>query len=201
MKLSVASSKAIKYACLNFHYAKSVPVNPFGFSVFNDEGEWCGVVLFSLGANSNLPTMFGLRQGQACELVRMALNGKHGITSKVLALAMKLIKTKLPLCKILASYSDRNQGHYGIIYQATNWIYCGDSSVKTTTVINGKRMHDKSIYGKYGTNKIEELRKKGLTVEQVKNEPKHRYIYPLDISLLPLCRGMAKPFPKKAAEA
>ena len=35
MRLEIASNKAIKYACLNFHYSKSVPVNTFGYSVFN----------------------------------------------------------------------------------------------------------------------------------------------------------------------
>ena len=34
MRLEKASYKAIKYACLNFHYAKSIPVNTFGYSVF-----------------------------------------------------------------------------------------------------------------------------------------------------------------------
>ena len=46
MRLELASNKAIKYSCLNFHYAKSVPVNTFAYSVFNDNNEWCGCVVF-----------------------------------------------------------------------------------------------------------------------------------------------------------
>jgi hypothetical protein len=91
MRLEIASHKAIKYACMNFHYAKSVPVNTFGYSVFNDNNEWCGVVLFGSGANNNLPKPYGLKSGQAMELVRMALNGKQESTSKAMSISLKLL--------------------------------------------------------------------------------------------------------------
>jgi hypothetical protein len=39
MRLEKASYKAIVYACMNFHYAKSIPVVQSGFSVFNDLNE------------------------------------------------------------------------------------------------------------------------------------------------------------------
>ena len=56
MRLEIASNKAIKYACMNFHYAKAVPVNTFGYSVFNDNNEWCGVILYGTGARPNIVT-------------------------------------------------------------------------------------------------------------------------------------------------
>ena len=51
MRLEKASYKAVTFSCLNFHYAKSIPVNTFGYSVFNNKNEWCGVVLYGTGAN------------------------------------------------------------------------------------------------------------------------------------------------------
>lgn len=201
MRLEIASTKAIKYACMNFHYAKAVPVNAFGFSVFNEKSEWCGVIIYSLGANKNLPTFFKLKQGEVCELVRVALNGKHGSTSKAMAISIKLLKSKLPLVKLLVSYSDRNHGHYGTIYQATNWIYSGDSTNNRTPIIDGKRIHAKSIHSKYGTNNTKELQKKGVNIKYEKDLPKHRYIYPLHKKLIPMCKAMAKPYPKNAAVA
>ena len=92
MKLELASYKAIKYACLNFHYAKSLPVNTIGFSVFNTKNEWCGVVLYGTGANNNIANTYQLKQGQVIELVRMALNGKQESTSKTLSISLKLVK-------------------------------------------------------------------------------------------------------------
>lgn len=54
MKLTRANAKAVKYACMKFHYAKAVPVNTLGYNVYNDAGEWCGVVVFGTGATPNM---------------------------------------------------------------------------------------------------------------------------------------------------
>lgn len=196
MRLEKASYKAVQYACMNFHYAKSVPVNVTGFSVFNDKNDWCGVILYGSGANNHIAAQYNLNQGEVIELVRMALNGKQESTGKALSISMKIIKKYVPLCKLLISYSDRNQGHYGTIYQATNWYYVGDSKTSQTPTINGKRIHAKSIYSKYGTNSIDVLRNKGINIQYSKDEPKHKYIYPLHKSLIPLCKSLCKSYPK-----
>lgn len=197
MRLEIASHKAVKYACMNFHYAKAVPVNTFGYSVFNDAGEWCGVVLFGSGATNNLAEPYGLKQGQVFELVRVALNSKHGITSKVISMALKLIKKDLPLVKLIVSYADSDQNHYGIIYQATNWFYT-NYSTDNVFLINGVKMHRRSLNSKYGTSSYEALKNKGLNVIPIKTKPKWKYIYPLDKSLIPLCKSLSKPYPKNA---
>ena len=49
MRLEKASYQASKYACLHFHYAHAVPQARLGYSVFNSDGEWCGVILFLNG--------------------------------------------------------------------------------------------------------------------------------------------------------
>ena len=209
MRLEKASYKAIKYACLNFHYAKSVPVNTFGFSVFNDKNEWCGVVLYGTGANNNLATQYNLHQGNVLELVRMALNGKQESTSKVLALSLKLLKKAMPLCKLLISYADKDQNHNGIIYQATNWYYTGTSMENTTDsswIIKGKRYHGRIISDwvkqKGGLNGL--TRKEFLKKYYDKNATEYitkgkiKYIYPLDKTLIPLCKSLSKPYPKNA---
>ena len=56
MRLEKASNKAIKFACLNYHYAKAVPTYSIGYSVFNNNNDFCGVVLFGGGASVNMPT-------------------------------------------------------------------------------------------------------------------------------------------------
>ena len=50
MKITNASPEAIRYACKNFHYSRAVPVVTYGYSVYNDSDEWCGVVCFGCGA-------------------------------------------------------------------------------------------------------------------------------------------------------
>lgn len=207
MRLEKASSKAIRYACLNFHYAKSVPVNTFGYSIFNDKNEWCGVVLYGTGANNNLATQYNLNQGNVLELVRMALNGKQESTSKALAISLKLIKNAIPLCKLIISYADKDQNHNGIIYQATNWYYVGTSMQNTkdsSWIVNNKRYHGriisdwvKSKGGLNGLSRKEFIHKyydKNATEYVTKG--KIKYIYALDKSLIPLCKSLSKEYPK-----
>ena len=201
MRLEIASHKAIKYACMNFHYAKAVPVNTFGYSVFNDKNEWCGVILYGTGANNNLAMQYNLNQGNVLELVRVALNGKHESTSKALAISLRLIKHKIPLCKLIISYADKDQNHNGIIYQATNWYYTGQSMLNkkdASYIIDGKRIHGKTISDKckrYGLSKNIENAKK--VIEYI-TRGKIKYIYPLDKKLIPLCKSLSKPYPKNA---
>jgi hypothetical protein len=208
MRLETASIKAIRWACLNFHYAKSVPVNVFGYSVFNDKGEWCGVVLYGTGANNNISKQYELRQGEVIELVRMALNGKQESTSKVLAISLKILKQKIPLCKLVVSYADRDQNHKGIIYQATNWYYTGISmqdKKDASYIIDGKRIHGKTISDKckrYGLPKTVENAKKIYKAKEIieyVTRGKIKYIYPIDKSLIPLCESLSKPYIKDRA--
>lgn len=187
---------------MNFHYAKAVPYASFGYSVFNEKNEWCGVVLFSRGArNGGKP--YKLVIGEFSELIRVALNGKQGITTKVVSLAIKLFKKDNPLCKILISYADIGQNHKGVIYQAMNWFYEGEIEPTRPFFMdeNGKLIHSRTAAKMKSKGKIKHY-DDGL--KRILNTNKHRYIYPLDKSLIPLCKQISKPYPKKqqhAAEA
>jgi hypothetical protein len=104
--LKKASYKAIEYACMKFHYAKSIPVNVFGYSVFEND-EWCGCIVYGTGANNNIANPYDLKQGQVIELVRMALNGEQSVTSKALSISLKLVKKDCPLVKLIVSYAEK----------------------------------------------------------------------------------------------
>jgi hypothetical protein len=204
MRLEKASYKAIKYACMNFHYAKAIPVNTIGFSVFNEKKEWCGVILYGSGANNNMPKPYGLVSGQVCELVRMALNGKQESTSKAMSISLKLLPKFLPLCKIVVSYADIDENHYGTIYQATNWYYTGETNIgmRTGFIINGKKTHNKSVHGKGVIQSLDEVRKHlDKNAEPYITKGKRKYIFPLDKSLIFLCKSLSKPYPKKITHA
>jgi len=203
MRLEKASYKAIKYACLNFHYAKSVPVNVFGYSVFNDKNEWCGVVLYGSGATPNISNPYNLQQGQVIELVRMALNGKQKKTSKALSLSLKIIKKDLPLVKLIVSYADIDQNHLGIIYQATNWYYTGKCNQNTRTgfIINGKKVHNKSLHGMGKTQNLKGAKEIDINATEFISKGKIKYIYPLKKEMISLCKSLSKPYPKKEKNA
>jgi len=190
MRLQVASYKAIRYACLYFHYAKTVPVNTFGYSVFNEDNEWCGVVLYGTGASPQIGKQYNLAQGQVIEFVRMALNGKQKVkVSRILSISIKLFAKKNPLVKLLVSYADQEQGHVGTIYQASNWLYLGE--VKSPPIIEGK--HNKSMGGSIGAAR----KLLGREPEVYFPKPKHKYVYPLDESITPLFKSLSKKYPKR----
>lgn len=204
MRLEKASHKAVSFACLNFHYAKRIPAQPMtGFNVFNNQNEWCGVIVFNIGIG-NISKPFNLPNGSVCELVRVALNGKQEQTSKAVSIAIKLFKKINPLCKLLVSYADSDQNHSGTIYQAMNWYFIsshktGDKFIDPKT---GKDIHSRS-HSPTGFNKQFGERKKVLNTNdlvRIKTGVKHKYIYPLDKSLLSLCQSLSKPYPKKAQE-
>lgn len=208
MKLTRANNKAINYACMHFHYAKAVPVNTLGYNVYNDKDEWCGVVLFGTGANNSIARPYGLGQGEVLELVRVALNGKQEQTSKAVAIALKLLHKDCPLCKLVVSYADCDQDHYGTIYQATNWVYTGDSMVNSTDsswVVNGKRYHGriisdwvKSKGGLKGLTRKEFLHKYyDKNAYEFVTKGKRKYAYAFDSKVKEQILKLAKPYPKK----
>lgn len=198
MRIEKASNKAIKYACMKFHYAKAVPQIRLGYSVFNEQDQWCGVVLFSNGANPHIATEFGLVQGQVVELTRMALNGKQKATSQVLAATLRQIKKDAPAVKMIVSYADRNQNHIGIIYQATNWLYIGEYASERGIMIKGKLVHRRSVGSRYGTASMKWLKENiDPNAEIIKGKKKVKYIFPLDKWTRKSVIDKAKPYPKK----
>lgn len=191
MRLEKASHKAIKFACMNFHYAKTVPASSISYSLFNDENEWCGIISFCYPSGVMSGKQFNLMQGQFIELNRMALNGKQNSTSKALSLAIKIFKKQNPTVKLLISYADKGQDHYGTIYQATNWIYVGENETSGKDYFyKGKWRHDRTL---------NEYSKEFLaTLKTRKRSGKRKYIYPLDKTLINYCKSLSKPYPKKA---
>lgn len=158
MRLEIASRKASQYACKNFHYSGITPAQYIGFSVFNNNHEWCGVILFGGGASANMGKPYKLNYGQYLELTRVALNGKQSSTSKAMSIAIKLIKKKNPTVKLLISYADKGQNHYGVIYQATNWYFVGENeSSGIDYFYNGKWRHDRTLneYSKKSVKSID----------------------------------------------
>ncbi len=205
MRLELASYKAVKYACLTFHYAKAVPLSLCAFSVFNSAGEWCGCIVYSTGSNRHLGTKFGLRQGEVCELVRMALNGKQESTSKALSISLKLLKKFNPLLKLVVSYADCDQDHIGTIYQATNWIFEDKVQLNGGTAkwkVFGKVTHARTIGNRGWICNLAWLRKNiDPKTEAVYTTGKLKYLFPLTGAIKEKCLAVSKPYPKKELHA
>jgi len=188
MRIERASSKAIKYACENFHYAKKKPAIIRTAHAIFEEHIWCGVVSYGNGA-INLGNQFNLKDGQILELNRVALNGKQKYTSECLAASLKRLKKEAPLVKLVVSYADKGQSHRGTIYQATNWKLIEDiHSSGTEYFYKGQWMHDRDKY----VWKVD-----FRTLPKRKKAGKYKYVYFFDKRLEKQYTFLPYPKPEK----
>lgn len=192
MRIARANTKAINYACKNFHYSKSVPAVQYGYNVYNDNDEWCGVILYGGGANNNMPKSFGKNAGEVLELVRVALNGKQETTSKAVAMSLKQLHKENPLCEIVVSYADHRQKHLGTIYQATNWIYVGKTITSDTQYFyKGKWTHERTINAQKNKEQLK------ATLPKRENSNKFKYVFCFNKRERKEYLKIALPYPKE----
>lgn len=200
MRLTNASPYAIRYACQNFHYSGSVPSVQYGFNFYNAAGEWCGVVCFGGGANYHLGDPYGLHFGEIMELTRVALNGKQPATSQCVAMALQELHRQDPLVRLVVSYADTDQGHTGVIYQATNWIYEGLKNPGTCDafIIHGRKVHKRTVASRGWKQSIPWVREHiDPKAAPWITKGKHKYLYCFDRKLRKKLLKTAKPYPKK----
>jgi hypothetical protein len=190
LKIDWCTHEAAKYAVENWHYSKSLPAGKSAKVGAWENGRFIGCVFFSLGANPHLASPYGIGKFEACELTRVALNKHITPVSKIIAIAIRMLKVQSPGLKLVVSYADDGQGHHGGIYQAGNWLFVGTHSGERNVIVNGKRIHSRQAYSLYGTS-----RPPGSTT--VKASSKHKYLMPLDEAMRKQIEPLRKPYPKR----
>lgn len=164
-----------------------------------EAGEFIGAVIFAQGATPNLCRPYDLGMLEVTELVRVALRDHLTPTTKIVSLAIKKIRELNPGLRLIVSFADSGEGHLGIIYQAGNWIYLGES--KTSWVrLNGKVEHPRTLVGKFGTCSIGWLRQHiDPLATSERMMPKYRYGMPLDKGIRRRLTKMSHAYPKRPA--
>lgn len=198
LKVDWATHDAAKYACLNWHYSKSVPVPPLVKIGAWENETFIGVVIFSRGASSNLLKPYGLLQTQGCELTRVALNKHKTPVTKIIKIAIAFLKSKTPSLRLIVSFADPQYGHHGGIYQGGNWIYTGQTASSKEYWYKGKRLHSRQVSEK-GWNIQQGKRRKTVKPSEctiIETEGKHRYLMPLDKRIRAEIMHMSQEYPK-----
>lgn len=198
-----ATHKATKHACEKWHYSKSVPVPPLVKVGAWENERFIGVVVFSRGASSNLLKPYGLKQTQGCELTRVALRDHATPVSRIVKLAIMFLRKNSPTLRLIVSFADPHQGHHGGIYQAGNWLYCGQTASSKEYWYKGKRLHSRQVSEK-GWNIQQGMKRPTIKPSQckiVKTPGKHRYLMPLDDEIRRTIAPLAKPYPKRDKHA
>lgn len=201
LKIDWCSYKAARFACLNWHYSGSMPAGKLvKVGVWEDDA-FIGCVIFARGANKNMLMKYNLDQTEGCELARVALTNHKTPVTKIISVAISMLKDFCPGMKLIVSYADCDQEHLGIIYQAGNWIYDGMSAPMKVFIVNGKKMHKKSIHSLGVKENLKDIRKHlDPNAEAVMNTGKHRYLYPLDRKTRKSVLPLSQPYPKRSGK-
>lgn len=201
LKLDWCSAKAARYACEHWHYSKTMPSAGVKIGVWEDQ-HFMGSVLYGIGAgNCTRGDQYGLaKHNDIAELMRVALSGKQSTpTSRILSISIKMIARQSPDLKMLISFADEmSQGHYGIIYQASNWIYAGVFEGDGGFWVNGKTWHSRSIHSAGWVQSVDWLRKHIDPDCHKMPTRKHRYLYPLTQEIRTRILHLSQPYPKRA---
>jgi hypothetical protein len=203
LRIDWATPEAAKYACEKWHYSKCTPRGKVvRFGVW-ESGKFIGLVLFGAGACPHIGTPYGLNQTQVCELTRIALTNHKTPVSRIMAIILKKLKSHAKGLRLVISFADSSQGHYGGIYQATNWIYVGGTETHVY-YINGKKTHPMTVgkrHGKGGSS-ITWLRENVDPNARRENSGfKHKYLMPLDEEMKKKIQPLKQPYPKRVGSA
>jgi hypothetical protein len=180
------------------HYTHSIGKVTIAYGLFDndlliknglfDMSRLCGVITFGqVSARDLAQSIFeGGSQENTFEFLRMAvLDDCKYPRSQFISKSIKLLKSEYPKIKCLVSFADQTEGHFGYVYQASNWLYCGTTGKKYHFLVNGKRVNKRMAYdnAKYiGISEKEYIEKNGW--EKVIELPKFRYVYPLDKKII-----------------
>jgi hypothetical protein len=203
LRLDWCSHEAAKHACEHWHYSGAIPKSKLVKVGVWEHGRFIGVVIFGVEATRPLVHAYGLKQEEGCELVRIALREHHAPVSRIVAIALKMLKRQSPTLRLVVSFADPEQGHAGSIYQAGNWLYAGASQASEEYVVRGKRWQGRAF--RNGKPSHMTTRQYAASLDPnfrvVMGSSKHRYLYPLDDEMRDRIAPLAKPYPKRASEA
>ena len=204
LHLDWCSHEAAKYAVEHWHYSRSMPMPPLVRIGVWESGLFIGSVLFSRGASMNLLKPYGLGTVDGCELTRVALRRHFSPVSRIVSIALGMLKKNNPGLRLVISYADPAQKHLGQIYQAGNWIYTGTSNPDRAWVDRktGKRYHARLVC-ENGSGYRRQFGKLARSISsrdmrRIKTPGKHRYLMPLDAEIRARILPLAKPYPKRA---
>lgn len=199
LKLDYCTYEAAKFACEHWHYSKTMPNGKIVKIGVWEDGNYIGCILFGNGANNHIGCPYNLKQTECVELLRIALKRHISNVSKIISIAIRLLLKISPNLKLIVSYADSSQDHVGSIYQASNWIYTGES-IAQSVLFKGKKTHGKSISDKFGFREIEKLKLIDPKAKIIHELPKYKYLYPLTPDMKDFCEKLRKPYPKRITD-
>ena len=199
LELKWCSHKAAEYACKRWHYSGMMPRTRIIKTGVWEGGKFIGCILFSWGSCQNLMRPYGLTMTEGCELTRIAMREHQAPISRMISISIRMLRETSPGLRLIVSFADPYHEHLGIIYQASNWIFVGESAESDVYKDdNGKIWHSRNVSEsgkvKYGNRIAPALKPSEL--EKIHLPGKYRYLYPLDKKMRKMILPRSLPYPK-----
>ncbi len=183
------------------HYLHSLPGGTkLTFGVFLGS-RLLGALTLGAGPFLAYQLVEGAAPDDCLTLTRLWLSDELPVNSesRVIGIVLRALRTHSAV-KFLISYADPSHGHFGTIYQATNWLYTGLSEAMSLyDVGDGAPRHSRSVAHAYGTHSVRYLTGQGVPVKLVPQARKHRYVYFIDPAWRSRLRMPELPYPKREA--
>lgn len=135
-----------------WHYSQSINgcIADFCYTLKDPAGEMKGAMFFGRMAMANQWKRFGETESQVIELRRLCCVGDTPKNAESFFIGKSLRLLKKDWGKgLVVSYADKEHGHAGTIYKASNFKQLADIKGAKVIIHNGKRYHDKTIRTKY----------------------------------------------------
>lgn len=172
-KIYSIPNKLAQEVVVRYHYLHRKAPCSFAFGLFLGTTLY-GVIMY--GTPSSAPLRSGIagpeNKNNVIELTRLWVhdsapkNGESFLIGRTLGLVDK---------EIVVSFAEIQQGHLGVVYQATNWLYTGLSAKRTNWTVQGVDKHCQTIADKFTSEQLKEKYGDKFTLQP--RPRKHRYIY------------------------
>ena len=185
LELRVLDSSEAKKFMAAYHYAGNFPRVKFALGFFWEDQIVCVICYSSpIGRLVAQSILEGGTDSSVLELTRLFSFDwtPKNLESYCIGKSVKWIEQNLPEIDALVSYADPGQGHVGVVYQASNWIYTGQGAStggkRYEYFVDGRWMHSRTAYQVFGTASPEKLNNiLGYEVPIRESLDKYKYIY------------------------
>ena len=136
----------------NNHYSGNINgcISDFCYALYDTIGEMKGALFYGRMAMANQWKRFSDNPDNVIELRRLCCvdDTPKNTESYFIGKSLKLLESDW-MKGIVVSYADKEYGHNGTIYKASNFTMVGEVAGAKVIIYNGKQYHDKAIRTKY----------------------------------------------------
>ena len=170
----ITYQEAMDIVVANHYLHRRAPCS-FAFGLFeNETNDIAGVIVYGTPSSSTLRAgLCGVEEkNNVIELTRLWIKDGTPKNTESFLIGNTLSRVNK---EIIVSFAEIQQGHLGIVYQATNWIYTGLSAKRSNWTIKGVNKHCQTIADKHTSAQLRQIY--GEDFKLVDRPRKHRYIF------------------------